>query len=146
MCYGFSLIWQPGHRNWQSGVQRRIKTKRCIGHKLSSCTSESRTAHGNKTHLEHLNQRLKSNGCDVNYTACMIGQCLTELKHIYNGNNKLFICATKHFFTISYVYFFVVLCDLATTYYRMSHISLPLRTVWSKLKLMKEIVREYEDF
>ena len=100
----------------------------------------------NKTHLEHLNKRLKSNGCDAIYTTCEIGQCLTELKHIYRGNKKLLICATKDLFTISYVYFFIDLCDLATTYYRVSRISLPLRTVRSKFKLIKEIVREDEDF
>ena len=42
-------------------------------------TPESRTAGGYKTHLEHLNKHLKSNGCDAVYTACMIGQCLTDL-------------------------------------------------------------------
>ena len=46
-------------------------------------TPESRTADGYKTHLEHLNKRRKSNGCDAVYTAYMIGQCLTDLKQIY---------------------------------------------------------------
>ena len=109
-------------------------------------TPESRTADGYKTHLEHLNNRLKSNRCDANYTACMIGQCLTELKHIYNGNKTLLLSATKHLFTISYVYFFIDLCDIATTCYRVSRISLSLRTVRSKFKLIKEIVREDEAF
>ena len=31
-------------------------------------TPESKTADGCKTHLEHLNKRLKSNGCDTIYT------------------------------------------------------------------------------
>ena len=66
-------------------------------------TPESRTADGYKIHLELLNKRLKSNRCKTLYTACMIGQCLTELKHIYHGNKKLLIYATKHVFTISYV-------------------------------------------
>ena len=78
-------------------------------------TPESRTADGYNTHLEHLNKRLKSNRCDAVYTACMIGQYLTDLKQIYHGNNKLLIYATKHLFAISYVYFFVDLCDLVTT-------------------------------
>ena len=108
-------------------------------------TAESRTADGYKTHLEHLNKRLKSNGCDANYTAHMIDECLTELKDIYRGNKKLLICATKHLFTTSYVYFFVDLCDFATTYYMVSCISLPVRTVRSKFKLIKGIVREDED-
>ena len=69
-------------------------------------TPETKTADGYKTHLEHLNKRLKSNGCDAVYTACMIGQCLTELKHTYRGNKKLLMCATKDLFAISYVYFF----------------------------------------
>ena len=68
-------------------------------------TPESRTADGYKTHLKHLNKRLKSNECGAIYTACMIGQCLTELKHIYRGHKKLLICTTKDLFTISYVYF-----------------------------------------
>ena len=46
-------------------------------------TPESRTADSYKTHLEQLNKRLKSNCCDAVYTACMIGQCLTEIKQIY---------------------------------------------------------------
>ena len=68
---------------------------------------ESRTADGYKTHLELLSKRLKYNGRQTVYTACMIDQCLSELKQIYHGNKKLFICATKHLFTISYVYFFI---------------------------------------
>ena len=40
-------------------------------------TPESTTADGYKTHLGHLNKRLKSNGCDAIYTACIIGQCQT---------------------------------------------------------------------
>ena len=109
-------------------------------------TPESRTADGYNTHLEHLNKRLKSNGCDAVYTACMIGQCLNELKHIYHGNKKLLMYVTKHLFTISYVYFYVDLCDLATTYYSVSPISLSLRTVRSKFKIIMEIVLEDEDF
>ena len=108
-------------------------------------TPESRTADGYDTHLEHRN-KLKSKGCDAIYTACRIGQCLTELKHIYHGNKKLLIYTIKHFFTISYVYFSVDLCDLTTAYYRTSRISLPLKTFRSKFKLIKEIVREDEDF
>ena len=69
-------------------------------------TPELTTADGYKTHLKHVNKRLKSNGRDAIYTACIIGQCITELKNIYLGNKKLLICATKDFFTISYVYFF----------------------------------------
>ena len=57
-------------------------------------TPESTTADGYKTHLDHFNKSLKLNGCDAVYTACIIGQCLTELKHIYRGNKKLVICAT----------------------------------------------------
>ena len=109
-------------------------------------TPEHRTADGCKTHLEHLNKRLKSNECDAIYTAFMIGLYLTELKHFYRGNKKLLICATKDWITISYVYFFIDLCDLALTYYRVSRISLPIRTVQRKFKLIKEIVREDEDF
>ena len=104
------------------------------------------TADGYEVHLRHLNKRLKSNGRDAIYTACMIRQCLTELKNIYRRNKKLSICATKDLFSISYVYFFINLCNLATTYYRVSHISLPLQIVCSKFKLIKEIVREDEDF
>ena len=102
-------------------------------------TLESKTVDGYKMHLEHLNKRLKSNGCDTIYTACVIGQCLTELKHIYRVNKKLFICATKDMFIISYVYFFIDLCDLATTYYRVSRISLLLRTVQRKFKLIRRL-------
>ena len=80
-------------------------------------TPECKTADGYMTHLGHLNKRLKSNGRDAIYTACIIGQCLTELKNIYRGNKKLLICATKDLFSISYVYFFIDLCNLATTYY-----------------------------
>ena len=109
-------------------------------------TPECKIADGYKTYLEHLNKRLKSNGRDAIYTACIIGQCLTELKSIYRGNKKLLICATKDLFSISYVYFFIDLCNLATTYYRVLHISLPLKTVLRKFKLIKQIVCEDEDF
>ena len=43
-------------------------------------TPECKTADGYKAHLGHPNKRLKSNGRDTIYTACIIGQCLTELK------------------------------------------------------------------
>ena len=109
-------------------------------------TPEFATADDYKAHLKHLNNRLKSNGRDAIYTACIIGQCLTEIKNIYRGNKKLLICATKDLFTIIYVYFFIDLFDLATRYYRMSRISSPLRTVLRKFKLIKEIVCEDEDF
>ena len=109
-------------------------------------TPECKIADGHKAHLWHLNKRLKSNGRDAIYTACIIGKYLTELKNIYRGNKTLLISATKDLFTISYVYFFIDLCDLAKTYYRMSRILLPLRTVRSKFKLIREIVREDEDF
>ena len=89
---------------------------------------ESRTADVYKTHLELLSKRLKSNIRQTVYTACMIGQCLSELKKIYHGNKKLLICATKHLFTIGYVYFFINLFNFAT-YYRISCISLPLAVV-----------------
>ena len=64
---------------------------------------ESRTAAGYKTHLKLLSKRFKYNGRQTLYTACMIGQCLSELKQIYHGNKKLLICATKRLFSISYV-------------------------------------------
>ena len=44
------------------------------------------TADGYKAHSKHRNKRLKSNGRDAIYTACIIGQCLTELKNISRGN------------------------------------------------------------
>ena len=68
-------------------------------------TPECKTADCYKAHLGHLNKRLKSNGRDAIYTACVIGQCLIELKNMYRGNKKLLICATKDLFSISYVYF-----------------------------------------
>ena len=68
-------------------------------------TLEFTTADGYKAHLKNLNKRLKSNRRDAIYTARIIGQCLSELKHIYRGNKKLLICATKDLFSISYVYF-----------------------------------------
>ena len=107
---------------------------------------ESRTADGYKTHFELLSKRLKSKGRQTVYTACMIGQCLCELKQKSQGNKKLFICTTKHFSTIIYVYFFIDLFNFATTCYRISCISLPLAVVRRKFKLIKEIVNEDEDF
>ena len=69
---------------------------------------ELRTADGYKTHLELLSNSLKYNGRRTVYTACMIGQYISELKQIYHGNKKLIIYATKHFlFTIQYVYFLI---------------------------------------
>ena len=75
----------------------------------------------------------------------MIGQCLSELKQIYNGINKLLMHATNHLVTISYVYFFIDLLNLATIYYMVSCISLPLGVVSRKFKLIKEIVNEDQD-
>ena len=46
------------------------------------------TADDYKAHLKHLNKRLKSNGRDAIYTACIIGQCLTQLKNIYPGKQN----------------------------------------------------------
>ena len=109
-------------------------------------TPASKTVDGYKAHLGHLNKCLKSNGCVAIYTACIIGQCLPELKHIYCGNKKILMCTTKDLFLIRYVNFFIDLCDLATTYYRVSRISLPLRIVCSKFKQFREIVREDNDF
>ena len=40
----------------------------------------SRTTDGYKRHLELLSKRLKYDGRQTVYTACMIGQCLSELK------------------------------------------------------------------
>ena len=44
---------------------------------------ESRTADGYKTHLELLGKRLQSKDRQTVYTACMIGQYLSELKKKY---------------------------------------------------------------
>ena len=101
---------------------------------------ESRTADGYKIHLELLSKRLKYNGRQTAYTACMIGQCLPELKQ------KTFGACYKTFFTISYVYFFIDLFNLSTIYYKVSCISLKLGVVRRKFKLIKEIVNEDEDF
>ena len=76
----------------------------------------------------------------------MIAQCFAELNQIYYGNKKLLLCATKHLFTIGYVYFFINLFNFAKTYYKISCISLPLAVVRRKCKLIKEIVNEDEDF
>ena len=46
-------------------------------------TPECKTADGYQAHLGHLNKRLKSDGRDTIYTACIIGQWLTEIKNIY---------------------------------------------------------------
>ena len=107
---------------------------------------EFRTKDGYKTHLKLLSKRLKYNGRQTVYTVCMIGQCLTELKQIYNCNKKLLMHATKHLFTISYVYVFIDLINLATIYYRVSCISLPLGVVRKKFKLIQKILNEDEDF
>ena len=66
-------------------------------------TPECKTADDYKTHLRNLNKRLKPNGHDAIYTACIIWQSLTDL-------------------------------------------SLPLRTVVTKFKLIKQIACEDEDF
>ena len=42
-------------------------------------TPECKTADDYKTHLRNLNKRLKSNGRDAIYTACIIGQSLADL-------------------------------------------------------------------
>ena len=107
---------------------------------------ESITVDGYKTYLELLCKRFKSKGRQTVYTACMIGQYLSELKQNYQENKKLIICAIEHLFTISYVYFFIDLFNFATTYYRISRISLPSAVVRRKFKLIKKIVNADEDF
>ena len=54
--------------------------------------------------------------------------------------------ATKYLFTISYVNFFIDFFILATIYFMVSCISLPLGVVRRKFKLIKEIVNEDEEF
>ena len=76
----------------------------------------------------------------------MIGQCLTELKTHLSWIQETFVICNQTFVYNKLCLLFVDLCDLATTYYRVSRISLPLRTVRRKFKLIKEIVREDEDF
>ena len=75
----------------------------------------------------------------------MIGQYLTELKQIYHGNKKRLIYATKHLFVISYVYFLMT-CMISAQGIIGCHVSLPLRTVLRKFKLIEKIVCEDEDF
>ena len=75
--------------------------------------------------LEFIRKRLKYNGRQTVYKACMIGQCLSQQKQIYNENKKFFMHATKHLFTISHAYFFIDLFNLVTIYDRVSCISLP---------------------
>ena len=48
-------------------------------------------------------QTSEANGRDAIYTACTIGNGLTELKKLYSGNKKLLICATKDLVSIMYV-------------------------------------------
>ena len=64
---------------------------------------------------------------------------LSWKKETFDICHQTFVCN-------SYVCFFVDLCDLATTYYRVPRISLPSRTARSKFKLIKKIVHEDEDF
>ena len=109
-------------------------------------TPEFTTADGYKTHLWHLNKRLKFNGRDAIYTACIIGQCLTELKTFIAEIKIFYYVPGKTCFQLVMYSLFIDLCNLATTYYRVSHISLSLQIVRSKFKLIKEIVREVEDF
>ena len=49
---------------------------------------EHRTTDGYKIHLELLSKRIKSDGRQTVYTACLIGQCLYELKQIYHGKRN----------------------------------------------------------
>ena len=74
MCYGFSFIRQTGvdfdrmafKDEWKRIVLLDINCQ-------ADDRPESTTADGYKAHLGHLNKRLKSNGCDAIYTACIIG-------------------------------------------------------------------------
>ena len=56
---------------------------------------EFRTTDGYKTHQELLSKRLKYNERQTVYTACMFGQCLSELQQMYNGN-KNFCCVLQN--------------------------------------------------
>ena len=147
MCYGFSFYGKTMNGINKTTVRDELQRSVLLSmNEQIEDQPESRTADGYQTHLELLSKRLKSKGRQTVYTACMIGQCLSELKQKYQRNKKLVICATKHLFTISYAYFFIDLFNFATTYYRISCISLPLAVVRRKVKLIKEIVNEDEDF
>ena len=147
MWYGFSFNWKPIHKIDKATFRDELKRSVLLSmNEQIEDQPDSRTVDGYKTHLELLSKRLKSKGGQTVYTACMIGQCLSELKQKYQGNEKLSICATEHLFTISYVYFFIDLFNFATTYYRISCISLPLAEVRRQFKLIKEIVHEDKDF
>ena len=61
---------------------------------------ESRTADGYKSHLELLDKGLKSKGRQTVYTACMIWQCLSEIKQKYQGNKKPFHMSNQTFTSI----------------------------------------------
>ena len=104
MCYCCCLIDKPAVETGRMAFKDESKRSVLLDINCQfDDTPESKTADGYKTYLEHLNKRLISNGCDAVYTACMIGQCLAELRHIYYKNKKLLIWATKDLLTISYV-------------------------------------------
>ena len=146
MCYGSASTEKPireiDKTTFRHELQRSVPLN--MNGQIDA-EPESRTTDGYKTHLKLLRKSLKYNRGQRVYTACMIGQCLSELKQIYNGNKKL-LHAKKHLCTISNVRFFIDLVNLATIYYRVSCISLPLGVVRRKFKLIKEIANEDEDF
>ena len=139
MCHGFSsterLFHEINKATFRDDLQRSVLLS--MNEQIED-QPELRTADGYKTHQELLSKRLKYNDRQTVYTDCMTGQCLSELKQIYQGIKKLFIYSSKHLFTISYAYFLIDLFNFATTYYRISRMSLALAVVRGKFKLIKQ--------
>ena len=66
MCYDNSLIQQTSPRIDRTSFKDKLKRSVFLDINCQTDdTPESRTADGYKTHLEHLNKRLKSNGCQA---------------------------------------------------------------------------------
>ena len=107
MYCGFSLIGQKKVEFDRTAFKDELKRSVLLDINCQvDDTPECKTGDDYKTHLRNLNKRLKSNGRDAIYTACIIWQSLTDLQKIYCGNKRLLICETKDLFAISYVYLF----------------------------------------
>ena len=77
----------------------------------------------------------------------MIGHTLYDLNELLiTPKKQKMINLTRNIFSIGHVYFYIELYKLSSTYYKVSHITLPVDTVRRNFKLVKEIISQDEQF
>ena len=147
MCYGFSFNWKTNREidktTFKDELQRSVLLS--MNEQIDD-EPESRTADGYKTHLELLTKRLKYNGRLNSLHGVYDWSMFIWIKTHFSRKHETFDICNQTFLYYKLRLLFIELFNLATIYYRISCISLPLGVVRRKFKLIKKIVNEDEDF